>query len=156
MAVRERNEHFWISIHSTTRVETKKRVPCLLRWNYFNPLHHEGGDHDKTRNLGSTSTFQSTPPRGWRLDFAVQLRIIITYFNPLHHEGGDEYVIWLDFVYQNFNPLHHEGGDLLQRQPMFSQYQFQSTPPRGWRLGEHVNLRYSAIFQSTPPRGWRR
>ena len=32
---------------------------------------------------------------------------------------------------------------------------FQSTPPRGWRLGEALGLPEDKQFQSTPPRGWR-
>ena len=34
--------------------------------------------------------------------------------------------------------------------------EFQSTPPRGWRLSIGVNGLAILKFQSTPPRGWRR
>ena len=55
----------------------------------------------------------------------------------------------------HFNPLHREGGDLVQLFNFFNRLEFQSTPPRGWRLyGQNIPVR-SNRFQSTPPRGWR-
>ena len=78
----------WISIHSTTRVETI----CILnqRGNGrdFNPLHHEGGDV-----------------------LSLATAISILHFNPLHHEGGDHQILIMSVLFNYFNPLHHEGGD---------------------------------------------
>ena len=55
-----------ISIHSTTRVETKVLSQMSQPHGYFNPLHHEGGDI-----------------------LRVLQDITKQDFNPLHHEGGD-------------------------------------------------------------------
>ena len=122
-----------ISIHSTTRVETRCRSHLLPPLLNFNPLHHEGGDvtqflhsllyeisiHSTTRvetrlhrkRLGGRK-FQSTPPRGWRRYRPVQNAESVQDFNPLHHEGGDFDLLPIAHVLKNFNPLHHEGGDL--------------------------------------------
>ena len=56
----------FISIHSTTRVETLMPISMHGYHTDFNPLHHEGGDHFRSR-----------------------FSIMFLYFNPLHHEGGD-------------------------------------------------------------------
>ena len=77
-----------ISIHSTARVETTKRmIPTWRLWDfnplhreggdasipfisrsisYFNPLHREGGDDIEEPKKNLIELFQSTPPRGWR------------------------------------------------------------------------------------------
>ena len=108
--------YFHISIHSTTRVETPTGNWTSRQRNYFNPLHHEGGDPLQFRR--------------WK-----ELR----HFNPLHHEGGDRSICstgpyvcgfqstpprgWRPFrniscvLGQNFNPLHHEGGDFWGKLP---------------------------------------
>ena len=99
-----------ISIHSTTRVETRRcRKNCLIG-NNFNPLHHEGGDGFKNCNIISHGNF-----------------------NPLHHEGGDENCIPVSQIFLYFNPLHHEGGDPSSHRRFLKHSKFQSTPPRGWR-----------------------
>ena len=55
---------------------------------HFNPLHHEGGDHQ-----------------------ILIMSVLFNYFNPLHHEGGDWCGALTPAAGINFNPLHHEGGD---------------------------------------------
>ena len=111
-----------ISIHSTTRVETRCRSHLLPPLLNFNPLHHEGGDvtqflhsllyeisiHSTTRvetrlhrkRLGGRK-FQSTPPRGWR---------------PV-----------------GFVPTETDRA-------------FQSTPPRGWRRQCEIKRDDDAYF----------
>ena len=121
-----------ISIHSTTRVETQNKVARVYVYNDFNPLHHEGGDaiisrrvcqnrisiHSTTRVethlpilvQQAACQFQSTPPRGWRLN-SFKYNTSCLDFNPLHHEGGDVIVPSGNLICIYFNPLHHEGGD---------------------------------------------
>ncbi|SQB04420.1 Protein of uncharacterised function (DUF3264) [Enterocloster clostridioformis] len=57
-----------------------------------------------------------------------------SYFNPLHREGGDSESCTFLGSNQNFNPLHREGGDAEHMSLGTAGQQFQSTPPRGWRL----------------------
>ena len=77
-------------------------------------------------------------------------------FNPLHREGGDINELDLELYTDNFNPLHREGGDVEYSNSAGLMWGFQSTPPRGWRLIEHLDFEHLIKFQSTPPRGWRR
>ena len=100
----------------------------------FNPLHREGGD--RVYSAISDACF---------------------YFNPLHREGGDSVPGFYTSLPQYFNPLHREGGDsappnnpcsstaisihstarveTMTFPPSYClRKQFQSTPPRGWRL----------------------
>ncbi len=122
-----------ISIHSTARVETVQYWKIIWNRCDFNPLHREGGDTALLANAKAFVTFQSTPPRGWRLVCPLPGRHN-GYFNPLHREGGD----WrhrISFRYHgNFNPLHREGGDFQVPVQFRTINVFQSTPPRGWRL----------------------
>ena len=165
----------FISIHSTTRVETSQHT--------INSVFCE---------------FQSTPPRGWRRFNTSPWRAAVN-FNPLHHEGGDSGYVRADQRGHYFNPLHHEGGDFMfevtYREYLISIHsttrvetllylslsknqEFQSTPPRGWRricrIGSYryhfyfnplhheggdedtvQEINRQVEFQSTPPRGWR-
>ncbi len=121
---------------------------------YFNPLHHEGGDIRGPSRCLLRRLFQSTPPRGWRLTLSVA-HPPRWNFNPLHHESGDPLPPGACIRSGHFNPLHHEGGDpigatvtvsspisihsttrvetQLRREKRIKVFQFQSTPPRGWR-----------------------
>ena len=83
----ESGEIPYISIHSTTRVETPDKIGFIAE-----------------------AEFQSTPPRGWRLSIGVNGLAIL---------------------------------------------KFQSTPPRGWRREVPRSPLSYLLFQSTPPRGWR-
>mgnify|MGYP000106702080 FL=1 len=90
-------------------------------------------------------------------------------FNPLHREGGDLLISGLPSADQisihstarvetmfdtsvpanttDFNPLHREGGDWCAYEACRQHMEFQSTPPRGWRLMHRLinlgNLRIS-------------
>ena len=55
----------------------------------FNPLHREGGDASNKRACDATGIFQSTPPRGWRHAAEQERKQRAEDFNPLHREGGD-------------------------------------------------------------------
>ena len=127
-------------------------ITRLSSWN-FNPLHREGGDKVigmifKRQAISIHSTarvetfsepfkvgnplFQSTPPRGWRLGIANVCRGHRN-FNPLHREGGDERRPLRGVSSLYFNPLHREGGDINCLPTHLMLFEFQSTPPRGWR-----------------------
>ena len=145
---------FIISIHSTTRVETKvygkdalwvrisihstTRVETLTTWWCF-PLQG----------------FQSTPPRGWRhgdtkdekwkqeisihsttrVETVVMIKLPLSYIISIHSTTRVETSVDIptDILYLNFNPLHHEGGDPVIAGIKDEDTRFQSTPPRGWR-----------------------
>ena len=108
------------------RPKTNSKPPC------FNPRLHAGGDtqllpsgrrgdvsiHASTREAtllpvlipAGVELFQSTPPRGRRLN---------TYLTLISHTC--------------FNPRLHAGGDLNGREYRWDVALFQSTPPRGRR-----------------------
>ena len=79
------------------------------------------------------SQFQSTPPRGWRRSTASGLVIYENDFNPLHREGGDITSVngGVDYIIS----IHSTARVETQRTLSHSRtnYIFQSTPPRGWR-----------------------
>ena len=98
-------------------------------------------------------------------------------FNPRPREGGDPRELSARPPIQRFNPRPREGGDALlpvqlRELPVSihapargatpvhvrpaGSHQFQSTPPRGGRLGSHADRDHACRFQSTPPRGGRR
>ena len=144
-----------ISIHSTTRVETHDWIPLRYPPGDFNPLHHEGGD---------IACFPTSD--------------ILDDFNPLHHEGGDlldlasmapAQVISIHSTTRVETHEMCESGEIPyisihsttrvetpDKIGFIAEAEFQSTPPRGWRLSIGVNGLAILKFQSTPPRGWRR
>ena len=120
-----------ISIHSTTRVETDiisgpsaalefqstpPRGWRLMRYQtsrvveYFNPLHHEGGDSRRLQSPVRLSDFNPLHHEGGD-PCGRQSSLRPWNFNPLHHEGGDLIALACAWMMINFNPLHHEGGD---------------------------------------------
>ena len=147
--------HLCISIHSTTRVETHDWIPLRYPPGDFNPLHHEGGD---------IACFPTSD--------------ILDDFNPLHHEGGDlldlasmapAQVISIHSTTRVETHEMCESGEIPyisihsttrvetpDKIGFIAEAEFQSTPPRGWRLSIGVNGLAILKFQSTPPRGWRR
>ena len=123
-----------ISIHSTARVETIWEGPRCTHLTDFNPLHREGGDTLSTAYCASSGVFQSTPPRGWRPKPQTITRLSSWNFNPLHREGGDK-VIGMIFKRQAIS-IHSTARVETFSEPFkVGNPLFQSTPPRGWRLG---------------------
>ena len=98
----------------------------------FNPLHREGGDRYILRTQSGQPRFQSTPPRGWRLEHYSDVAILYQ-FQSTPPRGWRLYFIFFIFHLRHFNPLHREGGDGTQTGGVFPACKFQSTPPRGWR-----------------------
>ena len=99
---------------------------------YFNPLHHEGGDPVLRKHRRKIFIFQSTPPRGWRP--TAFLRPAYDRTISIHSTTRVE-----------------TGGNRV----LDSCTGFQSTPPRGWRQIIYLSHPLLRRFQSTPPRGWR-
>ena len=121
-----------ISIHAPTRGATKYSKTTKITF--------EISIHAPTRGATvkiilwvSTSTFQSTLPRGERRSCCNKVTVILD-FNPRSHEGSD--VMWLllaqrqnvfqstlprgerlcsidnAYIYIHFNPRSHEGSDV--------------------------------------------
>ena len=78
----------------------------------FNPRSHEGSDYSFLRICGFVCLFQSTLPRGERLDTLSFNRRLENYFNPRSHEGSDRQRFFAKCSFQYFNPRSHEGSDL--------------------------------------------
>ena len=167
---------FDISIHAPTRGATDKQqwyaytVP-------FNPRSHEGSDvpefgiqvksyeisiHAPTR--GATPErpaqpyrdpeFQSTLPRGERPTAAIRSDLGMVYFNPRSHEGSDLRRQDSASDQFNFNPRSHEGSDWGAYLREHGFRRFQSTLPRGERLGPGIlRLDHIAISIHAPTRG---
>ena len=85
-----------------------------------------------TAKKTTESTFQSTPPRGWRPHIGARTG-----------DGGQ------------FQSTPPRGWRPRIIPSTISTDIFQSTPPRGWRPAELSKYTKRQEFQSTPPRGWR-
>ena len=99
------------------------------------------------------SLFQSTFPRGERQPSASS-RDFATNFNPRSRVGNDVMVRHKVFVFDNFNPRSRVGNDGMTWTARGRQL-FQSTFPRGERLGISLIICGDLRFQSTFPRGER-
>ncbi len=101
-----------ISIHSTTRVETANLYYSPITFNSFQSTPPRGWRLRWMYHQQHQPKFQSTPPRGWRRDITSRSRgdstISIhstTRVETLPHDS-------ILALFKHFNPLHHEGGDL--------------------------------------------
>ena len=123
----------FISIHAPTRGAT------VRFWETEFSLHIS--IHAPTRgatvfqnNWYSVSIFQSTLPRGERLNLLLLHNCLFLYFNPRSHEGSDLYSSISPGVASYFNPRSHEGSDTVGPCHALLYDPFQSTLPRGERL----------------------
>ena len=165
-----------ISIHAPTRGATDKQQWYAYTV-HFNPRSHEGSDvpefgiqvksyeisiHAPTR--GATPErpaqpyrdpeFQSTLPRGERPTAAIRSDLGMVYFNPRSHEGSDLRRQDSASDQFNFNPRSHEGSDWGAYLREHGFRRFQSTLPRGERLGPGIlRLDHIAISIHAPTRG---
>ncbi len=98
--------------------------------------------------------FQSTPPRGGRLEAPV-ICLWSTVFQSTPPRGGRH----LGRIYpphRRVISIHAPARGATQSlQISFPQRLFQSTPPRGGRLCKRHSASGVRTFQSTPPRGGR-
>ena len=144
-----------ISIHSTTRVETFVQIPCLIipgfqstpprgwrlhlprfsyPYNYFNPLHHEGGDREFKRliriyniSIHSTTRVETVMAHGAFHELLISIHSTTRVETPESNRPA------------SFCPISiHSTTRVETAYPWtvcFRPPVFQSTPPRGWRLG---------------------
>ena len=82
----------------------------------------------------SVYVFQSTHPRGVRLNPTKSIERSSTGFNPRTHEGCDHRSPLRMVQDNSFNPRTHEGCDEMQGTELADEGVFQSTHPRGVRL----------------------
>ena len=144
----------------------------------FNPRTHEGCDLSHRHMFTAQVGFQSTHPRGVRLELNLNSTIYIEVsihaptrgatvpssyvhrsswcFNPRTHEGCDCAFKANVYIFRCFNPRTHEGCDLFRSQSKYYDWKFQSTHPRGVRLPCVHCVQCLQKFQSTHPRGVRR
>ncbi len=100
--------------------------------------------------------FQSTPPRGGRLDRSLHVlaRGEVSIHAPAW--GATSTDTAPSARRSGFNPRPRVGGDLATRRRNRLIRMFQSTPPRGGRPNLPIEVTGDDVFQSTPPRGGRR
>ena len=101
-----------ISIHAPARGATGRCSRLFALENNFNPRPREGGDYGVAIGDKNKALFQSTPPRGGRLDKA-DAWLLVDDFNPRPREGGDNRGYIAEVLHCDFNPRPREGGDIL-------------------------------------------
>ena len=79
----------------------------------FNPRSHEGSDAAESAGAATLQLFQSTLPRGERLE-TPNTSHTSKNFNPRSHEGSDPVRLVQPQQKRHFNPRSHEGSDVLQ------------------------------------------
>ena len=89
----------------------KPRKPRIHAINYFNPRSREGSDHVGFQHALAILLFQSTLPRGERLDYMNDKVILKSNFNPRSREGSDCNCTTVHKSDRNFNPRSREGSD---------------------------------------------
>ena len=82
-----------VSIHAPTRGATAKMYLCQYMIIGFNPRSHEGSDETKAANCIPRARFQSTLPRGERLQPFSKNILNLSCFNPRSHEGSDSILL---------------------------------------------------------------
>ena len=118
-----------ISIHSTTRVETKtvRNILNQIKISIHSTTRVETGTGRKNQRRDAISIHSTT-----RVETFIIVKAV-SYIN-------------------DFNPLHHEGGDLVLYSAPYPASQLQSTPPRGWRpraSGYHPSAPRISIHSTT-------
>ncbi len=100
----------------------------------FNPRPRAGGDPAAGTYTAMFTSFQSTPPRGGRLDEWVRKKVL-RCFNPRPRAGGDQQH-HMQNLWQLDVSIHAPArGATDFRQECTPSKKFQSTPPRGGRRG---------------------
>ena len=100
--------------------------------------------------------FQSTPPRGGRLEAEIKRLLAESgCFNPRPRAGGDSGLLSAGPASLSFNPRPRAGGDWLGMTPGGKTGCFNPRPRAGGDRPESMPRRQPMEFQSTPPRGGR-
>ena len=145
-----------VSIHAPAWGATPKSPRSRTQSSCFNPRPRVGGDENVPLGRRERMRFQSTPPRGGRRRLRSQPSPA-SRFNPRPRVGGDSSSLWSSKSGgKRFNPRPRVGGDkgyFIKRGDVVL---FQSTPPRGGRLGSpRILWRLYRRFNPRPPRGGR-
>ena len=165
-----------VSIHAPTRGATPRvgrstTPPCcfnprahagrdlfgfstIIYFLCFNPRAHAGRDPYFIRAIGQHCKFQSTRPRGARLDHFHIARPFDS-FNPRAHAGRDASRGVSQIIYCKFQSTRPRGARRLSGLLPTPEIEFQSTRPRGARLRFDPESIFDFAFQSTRPRGAR-
>ena len=165
-----------ISIHAPARGATNTGSIFIISIFHFNPRSREGSDRRKPAGVtgckisihaparGATflhmvvvfllQIFQSTLPRGERHALLRQVTsyVVISIHAPARGATHKNLCI-MRLI--DFNPRSREGSDSEYKTGFLEVNPFQSTLPRGERLGNAGTQRLAAGFQSTLPRGER-
>ena len=122
---------------------------------HFNPRSREGSDDDGRHISNLQRKFQSTLPRGERrrLRLREHGRKSISIHAPARGATFCHLLALLNT--RNFNPRSREGSDGPSDVTLLTVPVFQSTLPRGERLGVLDASLINFLFQSTLPRGER-
>ena len=108
------------------------------------------------RSCRSLSPFQSTPPRGGRLNPCSHRINFLAVSIHAPTRGATLSLVSIGTPKVAFQSTPPRGGRLGLGGAGLLRRAFQSTPPRGGRRREFRNCPGQYLFQSTPPRGGRR
>ena len=122
---------------------------------HFNPRTREGCDLSAPSVHCRRSRFQSTHPRGVRLQLAGAILMTLSHFNPRTREGCDDASPFSASALLDFNPRTREGCDPIHRYVAASLGHFNPRTREGCDRCGRSMLSSSTRFQSTHPRGVR-
>ena len=144
-----------VSIHAPARGATHGSLPTAVGDVSFNPRPRAGGDHegngqhprvemfqstpprggrlDKRPGVSKLQRFQSTPPRGGRLTISAWFLLMVVVSIHAPARGATPHASALVSRRTSFNPRPRAGGDRLLVPITDPDWLFQSTPPRGGR-----------------------
>ena len=122
-----------ISIHSTTRVETRRRFHRSRRPTRISIHSTTRVETSPVTYICLVKEFQSTPPRGWRrlLQRADIDQLKISIHSTTRVETVDQYKDALYYAISIHSTTRVETSNNFML--LHSVTEFQSTPPRGWR-----------------------
>ena len=121
----------------------------------FNPRAREGRDRYSSESSRTPERFQSTRPRGARPSPAAPSRFGRRCFNPRAREGRDARASALACASSCVSIHAPARGATCMPRMSSANSKFQSTRPRGARLGREDSGGNFKMFQSTRPRGAR-
>ena len=132
--------NFEISIHAPARGAT---YDIQMNDGFTNISIHapaRGATRSSVLFYTCCTTFQSTLPRGERLQVIIHLKLLDN-FNPRSREGSDASRLYDDLYTLSFQSTLPRGERQRASQDQKNYTRFQSTLPRGERLWESVIIR---------------
>ena len=121
----------------------------------FNPRSHEGSDSFRSHSASVCRIFQSTLPRGERLNTPTSQLYKEEFQSTLPRGERRRHQQTFRYIILNFNPRSHEGSDLMIVSSIDTLIISIHAPTRGATKFEKNPMKLST-FQSTLPRGERR